>query len=258
MSGRLAGSGAVRRVAGYAGAVVFVLVAWHLLALAIDSPALPVPADALRDFASGFADELLPHLVISVRRVLTALAIGVGIAMPLGLVLGRSPRLDAFVAPIVFLTYPVPKITFLPVFLVLMGTGDTSKVALITLIVSFQIIVTARDASRAIPAASVLSVRSLGADRWQVFRHVVVPGSLPGIFTALRLSIGHAIAVLFFSETVAGTNGLGYVIMDAWARIQYSEMFAGVLTMALLGVTLYELVNLAEARVCRWTKVTSG
>jgi NitT/TauT family transport system permease protein len=210
---------------------------------------------AIGDFGEMWGDVLLPHLGVSARRVFIALAIGLGISVPFGMALGRSPKLDAIFAPLVFVTYPVPKIAFLPVFFILLGTGDLAKIALITLVISFQILVTARDAARAIPQASVLSVRSLGAGRLQVFRHVVVPASVPGIFTALRISTGHAIAVLFFSETVAGTDGLGYVIIDAWARIQYSEMFAAVITLALFGVTLYEVLEFVESRVARWTRV---
>ena len=181
--------------------------------------------------------------------------LGSALAVPLGLVIGRSPRIDSVAAPLIFLTYPVPKIVFLPVLLVLLGIGSLPKIALITLIVFFQILVTARDAARAIPAGSVLSVRSLGADRAQVFRHVVVPAALPDVFTALRISTGTAIAVLFFSESIAGTDGIGYYNIDAWSRIAYTDMFAGIIAMAVLGVVLYELLELAEARVCRWTRV---
>jgi len=87
-----------------------------------------------------------------------------------------------------------------------------------------------------------------------VFRHVVLPASMPDVFTALRISSGTAIAVLFFSESIAGQTGLGWYIYDAWGRIAYSEMFAGILAMALLGVVVYELIEFAERRVCRWTR----
>jgi len=247
-------SALARKVLGYAGAIAALLASWQAIAWAVGSPALPGPLPALSDFVRLSVSSLLPHLLISGWRVLASMVVGTALAVPLGLVLGRSPRADAFAAPIVFLSYPVPKIVFLPVLLVLLGIGDASKIALITLIVFFQILVTARDAARAIPAASVLSVRSLGATRAQVFRHVVFPAALPEVFTALRIGTGTAVAVLFFSESVAGTSGLGYYIMDAWSRIAYSEMFAGILAMALLGVVLYEMLEAAESRLCRWTR----
>jgi NitT/TauT family transport system permease protein len=155
---------------------------------------------------------------------------------------------------VVFLLYPVPWVVLLPVFLVLLGIGNAPKVALITVIVFFQILVTSRDAAKAVPNASILSVRSLGASRVQVFRHVVVPAALPDIFTALRIASGTAIAVLFLSETVAGTSGLGWYIMDAWGRIDYGSMFAGILALALLGVIFYETLEAAERRLAPWTR----
>jgi len=100
----------------------------------------------------------------------------------------------------------------------------------------------------------VLSVRSLGANGGQVFRHVVFPASLPEIFTALRIGSGTAVAVLFLAEATAGTSGLGYYIVDAWGRINYDAMFAGILGMALLGVVLYEVLELLEGHLCRWVR----
>jgi len=244
----------LRRIGGYAIATAVLLVGWELLSLAVGSQALPGPVPALADFFRLFFSDLLPHAGISAWRVVASMVVGAAVATPLGLAVGRSPRVDAVFAPLIFLTYPVPKVVFLPVLLVLLGIGNLPKIALITLIVFFQILVTARDASRGIPASAVLSVRSLGGTRWQVFRHVVVPAALPDIFTALRISTGTAIAVLFFSETVAGSEGLGYYIIDAWSRIAYSEMFAGIIAMALLGVVLYEVLEVAEARVCKWTR----
>jgi NitT/TauT family transport system permease protein len=243
-----------QKAVGYAVAVALLLGGWELLALAVGSPALPGPAAALADFARLFPSELARHLAVSARRVCLSLAAGTLLAAPLGLLVGRSPRIDAVAGPLLFLLYPIPKVVLLPVLLVLLGIGDLSKIALITLIVFFQILVTARDAARAIPAQAVLSVRSLGANRWQVVRHVVLPAALPDIFTALRIGSGTAIAVLFFSESIAGSSGLGYFILDAWGRIAYSEMFAGILAMALLGVAIYELLQLLEARLCRWTR----
>jgi len=242
-----------RKALGYVGAVAFMLVFWEVASLAFHNPALPLPADGLGQFMEQFPI-LLPHFGYSAFRVVASILLGLAVGAPLGLLLGRSERADLVFGPLVFLNYPVPKAVFLPVFLILLGIGNSSIISLITLIVFFQILVTARDAARSIPAASVLSVRSLGANRWQVFTHVVVPGSMPEIFTALRISAGTAVAVLFFSETFAGSTGLGYFVSDAWGRVQFDEMFAGILAMALLGVALYEVIEWVEARVCRWAR----
>lgn len=245
---------ALRRAAGYVAATAVLLAGWAVLSALVGSPALPGPLEAFSAFFSALP-ELIPHAAISLVRVVVAMIAGTVLAVPLGLALGRSPRADAVFAPIVFLTYPVPKVVFLPVLLVVLGLGNAPKIALIALIVFFQILVTARDAAKAVPDASVLSVRSLGATRAQIARHVVVPAALPEIFTALRIGTGTAIAVLFLAESIAGTNGLGYFIVDAWGRIDYPEMFAGIIGMALLGVVLYEGLDMLEARVTRWRRV---
>jgi ABC-type nitrate/sulfonate/bicarbonate transport system permease component len=242
-----------RRVLGYVGALAFLLLAWALLAYAVDSPALPPPSVALSTFIHQLP-ELWTETLISAFRVVAAMFIGTALAVPLGLLIGRSQRLDALAAPVIFLTYPIPKVVFLPVLLVLLGLGDLSKVALIALIIFFQILVTARDAAKAVPDASVLSVRSLGASPTQVFGHVVFPASLPEVFTALRIGTGTAIAVLFLAESIAGQNGLGWYIVDAWGRIDYPAMFAGIIAMALLGVALYEALEAVDRWATRWRR----
>jgi NitT/TauT family transport system permease protein len=242
-----------RKAVGYVGAVAITLAAWELASLGFGNPALPGPVAGIGQLFAQ-AGVIWPHFLYSTYRVLASILIGLIVAAPLGLLLGRSERADAVFGPVIFLNYPIPKVVFLPVLIILLGIGSASIITLITLIVFFQILVSARDAARSIPAASVLSVRSLGANRWQVFANVVVPASMPEIFTALRISAGTAIAVLFFSETFAGSTGLGYYVFDALGRIQYSEMFAGVLAMALLGVLLYEAIGLIESRVCRWAR----
>lgn len=242
-----------RKALGYLGAIATLLAAWWLTALGVNSPALPGPWAALNAFAAEW-NAIWPHVMVSAFRVLAAMAIGTLLAVPLGLALGRSPRADALAAPLIFLTYPIPKVVFLPVLLVLMGLGSLPKIALIALIVFFQILVTARDASKAVPEGSVLSVRSLGASRLDVYRHVIVPASLPEVFTALRIGTGTAIAVLFLAETIAGTDGIGFYIGDAWGRIDYPAMFAGIIGMGLLGVVLYEALDALEAATTRWRR----
>lgn len=242
-----------RRAFGYVGATAVILVGWMLLARLIDSPALPGPTVALAEFVEQWP-ALWPEILVSLWRVLAAMMIGTVLAVPLGLWVGRSPRIDALAAPLIFLTYPVPKVVFLPVLLVLLGLGDAPKIVLIAIIVFFQILVTARDAAKAVPEASVLSVRSLGARGVDVARHVVFPAALPEIFTALRIGIGTAIAVLFLAESIAGTSGIGWYIVDAWGRIDYPAMFAGILGMALLGVLLYEGLDGVEGWATRWRR----
>ena len=157
-------------------------------------------------------------------------------------------------SPVLYILYPLPKIVLLPILLVLLGLADAPKIALISLTVFFQVVVVMRDAAKAIPQATLLSVRSLGASRWDEWRHVVLPATLPELFTTLRVSSAVAIAVLFFAEAIAGSTGLGYFIMESWAMVNYPRMFAGIIALGALGVLIYELFDLLERRSTRWRR----
>jgi NitT/TauT family transport system permease protein len=243
----------LRKVLGYVAASAALLLGWEALALVLASPAFPGPTAALPVFVE-LVPVLWPNALVSAARIMVAMVVGTVLAVPIGLWAGRSRRVDAVFAPLLYLTYPVPKVVFLPVFLVLLGIGNTSKVVLLGMIVFFQILVTARDAARAVAPSAVLSVRSLGATRYGIAWHVVFPAALPEIFTALRIALGTAIAVLFFAESTAGSDGLGWFIMDAMGRIDYPRMFAGIIAMALLGVVLYEVLDWMDAWANRWRR----
>lgn len=243
-----------RKALGYVFAIAFILAGWQLTALAVHNAALPGPFDAI-PMVGQYFDELWPAFCVSLYRVVVAMALGTVLAIPLGLVCGRSPRVDAVFAPILYFLYPLPKVVLLPVLIVLMGLADAPKITLIALTVFFQVLVTVRDAAKSVPEESAVSMRSLGAGRLDIYRHAIVPATLPELFTALRISSGTAVAILFFAEGIAGSTGLGYFIVDSWALLSYPRMFAGIIAMALLGVILYELFDIAERRLTRWRRM---
>ncbi len=243
------------KVKGYLGAAVTLFIVWYALAILLNTQALPTPVSTLSDFFHLLPSDLLWHFAVSLYRVGLSIILGVLLALPIGLILGREESIDRFFAPLIFILYPIPKVVFLPILLLLLGLGNLSKIVLITVIVFFQILVTTRDAAREIPSQTILSMKSLGATKWQIYRHVIYPASLPKMFTALRIAAGTAIAVLFFAESFATQDGLGYFIVDAWSRINYPDMFGGIVAMAIMGIIIYELLDLIEHRLCPWTKL---
>ena len=243
----------MRRLPGYLLAIIIILMTWSLAAFLVNSPVLPTPWVSIAMLVKHF-DALIPDFLVSLYRVLAAMFAGTLLAMPLGLVIGRSRKLDAICGPLLYLLYPIPKIVFLPVLLVLFGLGNTPKIALIAITIFFQVLVTVRDAAKMVPEAAIISIRSLGANRLDIFWHVVLPASLPELFTALRISSGTAVAILFFAEAIAGSTGLGYYIVHSWALINYPAMFAGIISMAFLGVVLYECFDLLEHSVSRHSR----
>ena len=163
---------------------------------------------------------------------------------------GQIPLLNRIFAPLIAILYPIPKIVLLPVIYVLMGITDVSKIFLIALIIFFQIMVVVRDEAINLHPELILSVRSLGAGRRALFRYVYFPASLPAVLTALRISIGTAIAVLFIAEQSLTNYGLGYyIVVETYQILLYPQMYAGILGMSLLGVLLYFGVYALEQRV---------
>lgn len=241
-----------RRIIVYLTAIAALIGLWEVGAISLRMAALPTPVSAFTAFFSDLPHGLGRDLAISTWRVGISIVISLMLAVPLGLFLGREPEFDRFFAPLIYVTYPVPKIVLLPVIIALCGLGDFSKILLITLTIFFQILVTTRDAARQLERPFIDSVTSLGGNKGQIYRHVVLPAVLPEILTALRIACGTAIAVLFFAETIASQDGLGYYFMDAWTRCDWADVFAAVIAMSILGLALYMALEWIEHRLCPW------
>ena len=232
--------------------MVMLLCGWQLLAWIVHRPILPSPLEVFPVFVKLLPGELGLHFAASTGRVLVSMLLTVVTAAPLGLILGQSRRLDRVFAPLIAVTYPIPKIVFLPVIYVLMGITDLSKVFLIAVIIFFQILVVVRDEAANLRPELILSVRSLCAGRRALFRYVYLPASVPAVLTALRVSVGTAIAVLFIAEQSLTTWGLGYyIVVETYQVLRYPEMYTGILAMGLLGVVLYYVIDGIERRVNR-------
>lgn len=237
-------------------AIVGLLTAWQLASMLIDRPVLPPPWEVFGAFIAELSQDLGHHTAVSAARVVASILLAVVAAVPAGLALGLSPAADRLAKPLIYLLYPIPKIVFLPVVLLLLGIGNASKVFIIALILFFQILVVVRDEAANLRPELIASVRSLGAGRRAIFRFVYLPACLPAVLTSLRVSIGTAIAVLFFAESFATNSGLGYyIIVETWGRLAYPEMYAGVMAMSLLGLALYFIVDRLQARLCPWLAV---
>ena len=230
------------------------LAIWQLSAMLLDKPILPRPLETIQALVEELLyGDLLEHFLTSLWRVLAGTALAIALAAPAGLALGQSKRLNSLFSPLIYLLYPIPKVALVPIVLLFFGLGDLPKIILIFLILYFQILVLVRDQAAAIRPELVQSVRSLGAGRRALFRFVYLPASLPGILTALRLSVGTAVAVLYVAELFATRRGLGYYIyMNGSTLYNYPAMYAGILALSLMGLGLYFTVDWLERWLCPW------
>jgi ABC-type nitrate/sulfonate/bicarbonate transport system, permease component len=233
---------------------IFVLLFWYLLHLAVNSPAIPSPYKTFLNFIKTLPT-LIAHLLVSLGRISAAVLISLILGSLIGLWTGINKKADELISPIVYILYPLPKIAFLPILMVLFGLGNTPKVILIIIIIIFQFIIAAKDGVKEIPKELFYSVISLGLNKKQVYRHLIVPAALPKIMTALRISVGVSISILFFGENFATTYGIGYFIMNSYVMANYVDMFSGILTLSMAGLIIFKLIDLLEGKLCRWIKI---
>jgi len=227
---------------------------WELLHLALRTPAVPSPAEALGALFGRLGPELPAHLGASLARILAATAAQVAFGGALGIALGASRRVAAVLGPAVSVLYPVPKIAFLPVFMITLGIGEASKVLFVVTVAAFQTIVALRDGVAEIPPNLRLAARSLGLGRGGTVRHLMLPALAPRLFTAARLGIGVGLSALFFAENYATRHGIGYLIMNSFAMADYRAMYAGIVALSLLALALFAALDAAERGVCPWLR----
>jgi len=240
----------------YMAAALFLLLCWQVISWIAGEIVIPSPGKVLLLlFSEMQKGRFWQHVGASSLRITAALVISFVLAVPLGLLLGTSKRLDRWMKPLIYLSYPVPKIVLLPLIFLVFGIGDSGKIAMLALILFFQLLITTRDAAREVSVEMKYSLLSLGGGRWDMFRHVIWPSCLPGVFTALRIATGTVVAVLFFVESIGTRFGLGFYILDAWGRADTTQMFVGILLLAGMGVILYESFDIMERVFCRWKKV---
>ncbi|HMK36367.1 MAG TPA: ABC transporter permease [Desulfomonilaceae bacterium] len=240
----------------YLWAVAVLLAVWQLGAWWAGESVLAGPVTVMVKLGSeAQSAKFWKHLGSSSLRIFAALVLSFVAAVPLGLFLGLSPRADRIARPLIYLTYPVPKIVLLPLVLLIFGLGDIGKIAMLCIILFFQLLITTRDAARGVSRAARYSLYSLGGTRRHLFLHVVWPSSLPAVFTALRIATGTVVAVLFFVESIGTRYGMGFYILDAWGRGDVPQIFVGIVVLALLGVILYETFDILERICCKWNQL---
>ncbi len=234
------------------GTFIFLLLLWKGASVLIGLPILPPPEIVIPKMIQIFPDDLKIHLGYSCGRVLLGMGIAALVGAVMGYLMGMFPKFNWILSPLLYFTYPIPKVALLPAVMLLCGLGLLSKTLMIVLIVIFQIILTVRDAVQSLPTENFYLLRALGANPWQIFREIVFPASLPSLLTAIRLGLGTAISILFFTETYGTSYGIGYFIMDAWMRMNYPEMYAGIFLLSLCGFFFFFMVDQLEKITCRW------
>jgi ABC-type nitrate/sulfonate/bicarbonate transport system permease component len=179
-------------------------------------------------------------------------ALSIAVGVPLGLAMGRSPLISTIIEPFVAALYASPQVAFLPLLIIWLGIGITSKVALVFL-GSFIIMVVNTEAGVAqVDPRLIETARSFTANERQILVKIVLPGALPFILAGMRLAIGRSLVMVVVAEIYASNKGLGYLIFQAGGLYDTAQVFVGVGVLAAAGVTLTALLRHLERKLAPW------
>jgi NitT/TauT family transport system permease protein len=195
---------------------------------------------------------LWTDIVSSLRRSLTGFVVANAIAIPLGLLIAWYKTVAEVLSPLLTVFLNTAAVALIPVFTLILGIGDFSKISMIAYACFWVVLFNTISGARNVDPLLVKSARSLGLSNLSLFRKVVLPAAVPTIFTGVRLSGAASMMVLITSEFVGAKAGLGYLIISAQNNFQIPEMYAGILTISVIGVGFNYLLLLLERRFSRW------
>ncbi len=195
---------------------------------------------------------LLHHLGISLFRFGVGFGLTVLVAVPIGLWMGMNETVKAVLDPPIEITRPMPKLALLPLLIIWFGIGELAKVVIIVLALFPILSISAMQAVRGVGRRKVQAALALGASRAMIFRRVIFPASLPGIFTSIRVSIGIGVTMLVGAEMIATTAGVAWMAMSASDFLLTNVVIVGALIMAFLGYTLDLIARSLENRIVHW------
>jgi ABC-type nitrate/sulfonate/bicarbonate transport system permease component len=230
-----------------------VLVAWEVFGRAGMLPRyLSAPSMillALWELAS--TGELWPALAASLYRVSAGFLLGTVAGVIVGLGAGLIPGVRHFFDPLVSFLYAIPKVAFLPIFLLLFGLGHASKISIIAFSCFFPVFIASRHAVLSVNKLLVWTAKNMGTPQQTIFFRVVVPAAAPQLFSGVRIGLAHAFVVLFAAELIGSRVGLGNLITHAEEWVRFDLMFAGILCFAVLGFASDRMLLAVRARVLK-------
>lgn len=218
-------------------------------------PPLDAILAALLQGLSGGA--LIDDIAISLQRSGLAFAAAVAIGIPLGLFMGQIRAVEQALDPILQFFRQTSALALYPVFILLLGLGEASKVFVIFWATLFPILLATIGGVKEVDRKLIEMAATFGAGRATIFRRVVLPASVPSIFVGLRLSATTALLLLIAAEMIGANKGLGFQVMNAQYNFQIPQMFAAILLLALLGLTANAALVVLQRRLCRWAELSS-
>jgi NitT/TauT family transport system permease protein len=236
--------------------LLFVLAAWQFIVRVFDVPIVlvPAPTDVFKALVNGLGDgSLIEHAWVTLQEILIGFGLAVVAALLCAFLVTQSRALDKALFPLIVMTQTIPKVAMAPLLVVWFGTEMTSKVLTTALIAFFPLLINAVLGLRSADPDQVDMLRSFGASRMHVLRHLQIPSALPHIFAGLDVAVVLSVTGAIVAEFVGATAGLGYVIQATNFTLDVSRTFAVLVILSAIGLALHALVVLANRKIVFWS-----
>jgi sulfonate transport system permease protein len=239
---------------GRAAILLAFLVAWQLASgTLIPKMFVSDPISIGTTIAHWIEDgSLWNHLATSLVTLLIGYVLGAAIGIVAGFLLGLLRFTDRTLAPFIAAFYGLPKVALLPLFVIFLGIGIESKVALVAVVVAFLLFYNTRDGVRDIDPDLIDSLRLLGATQLEILRKVMFPAALPWIYTGLRVAVGYALTTTVVGEVLSSNRGIGYLIESSAGRFNSAGVFAAVVVLVVLSLVITATLSRMELSSSRW------
>ncbi|WP_437662261.1 ABC transporter permease [Sorangium sp. So ce1182] len=243
------------RAAARSGILLLVAALWEtaprvgLVEAAFLPPLSEVLANGWQLLQNG---QLLSHIKASLSRSLLGFSLAILVGVPLGLAIGWYKGVADAINPLLEVLRNTAALALLPVFLLLLGIGEASKVALVIYSCTWPILLNTISGVRGVDPLLIKSARTMGLSPLQLFRKVILPAAVPTIFVGIRLAGAYSLLVLVAAEMIGAKAGLGYLIIYAQYNFQIPSMYVGILTITTLGLTFNYLLMRVERRFTAW------
>lgn len=234
---------------------VTIIILWSFLTFLnfVPSYILPTPYDVLTSFFELLVSgELFIDMVSTIIRITVGFLIAAAVAIPIGIGIGWSKEIEALLNSVIQILRPIPPLAWIPFALLWFGLGLQSEVFIIFIGAFFPILLNTIDGVKGVEKVFIEAAYTLGASERQLLSNVVLPASLPGIFTGLRIGIGIGFMSSIAAEMIAAKSGLGYLIMKAMRLIDTGDVIVGMLTIGVIGFVINLLFKKAEDRYILW------
>ncbi|WP_433515855.1 ABC transporter permease [Nonomuraea sp. CA-143628] len=247
--------GVARRVVNASAAIVVLAAVWEILprAQVVDPTFLPPLSDVLAAWYDLLrSGELADHAQASLARSLAGFGAAIVVAIPLGLLIGWYRPVAELLNPVLELFRNTAALALLPVFVLVLGLGETSKISIILYACAWPILLNTIAGVKSVDPLLIKSARSMGLGPYRLFQKVILPAAVPTIFTGIRLAGAYSILVLIAAEMVGAKAGLGYLINYAQYNFRVPDMYAGIITISVLGLLFNLLLVRLERRFSTW------